>query len=74
MVIFMHFRYPLYVQAIPGGGGPMIYSAVVGPGAASGGAPQLVQWKATSSAAHHAGCCVFSKAVRFYSRKYFLCL
>ena len=48
-------RYPLYVQAIPGNASPMIYSAVVGAGGASG-TPQLVQWKATSSAtAHHPG-------------------
>ena len=50
----IYFRYPLYVQAIPGSSNPMIYSAVVGPGGA-GGTPQLVQWKTTSSTAHHPG-------------------
>jgi len=38
----------MYVQAIPGTSSPMIYSAVVGAGGASG-TPQLVQWKTTTS-------------------------
>ena len=57
IVILLHCRYPLYVQAIPGGSSPMIYSAVVGPGGVSG-TPQLVQWKNSSSTTHHAGICV----------------
>ena len=51
----------------------MLYSAVVGPGGATG-APQLVQWKATSSAAHHPGLLCVSQLIKFYSRKYFVFL
>jgi len=47
----------MYVQAIPGTSSPMIYSAVVGAGGASG-TPQLVQWKTTTSG-HQPGMSVY---------------
>ena len=73
MVMLLHCRYPLYVQAIPGGSSPMIYSAVMGPGGVSG-TPQLVQWKTSSSTGHHAGLLCVSELVKFYSRKSFCCV
>ena len=72
MVIY--YRYPLYVQAIPGSASPMIYSAVVGAGGATG-APQLVQWKATSSAAaHHPGVLCVQRGNQVLFQEIFLCV